>query len=159
MVGDGCYLPFKDNSFDVVTSLDSLEHIPEYKKAAYCCEMKRVATGYVIIQCPADSTDGMFLSTVYDTKFLEWHRWHFGKDEMNTAEHLNSGLPKVEELMKLFPGAQISGKQNCELWLRYMKGAFMPYVRIIVGLFYKAFVLKRDNQPPYKSCLLIWRKE
>jgi hypothetical protein len=38
---DGCRLPFKDNSFDIVVSIDSLEHIPDPKKPDYCRELKR----------------------------------------------------------------------------------------------------------------------
>ncbi len=158
-VGDGCALPFKNDSFDVVISLDCLEHVPDSKKLDYCRELKRVAKGYVIIHCPADSADGKFQSTSYDTKFLRWYQQRFKRDEPSTLEHLKSGLPKLEQLTAAFPGAKIIGRQNCELWLTYMKREFTPYIKLVIGLFYKAFLLKKDSQPPYKSCLLVWNKE
>jgi ubiquinone/menaquinone biosynthesis C-methylase UbiE len=154
VAGDGCHLPFEHNAFDVVVSVDSLEHVPEDKKPDYCCELKRVAKRYVIIHCPADSSDGSFQGTVYDTKFLEWYRQRFKRDEPNTAEHLSSGLPKVEKLMKLFPGAIIAGRQNGEVWLRYMTRGRISST----GLFYKLFLERKDNLPPYHACLLVWKK-
>ena len=159
IAGDGCHLPFKDNSFDIVTSVDSLEHVPNSKKQAYCEELKRVAKSYVIIHCPADSSDEKFLGTTCDIMFLQWYRKRFKRDEPNTMEHLNSGLPKVEELAKLFPGTKIVGKQNPGVWLRCMKWEYTPYVRFITGVFYKLFLMKMDNLPPYHACLLVWRKE
>ncbi len=37
--GDGTYLPFKDSSFDVVTSVSSLEHIPKQQRVPYLNEL------------------------------------------------------------------------------------------------------------------------
>jgi len=103
IAGDGCCLPFKDDSFDVVISVESLEHIPELKKAEYCRELKRVARRFVIIYCPADSADGRFQGTTYDVKLLQWYRQRFKKDDPNLMEHLNFRLPKVEELYSYLP--------------------------------------------------------
>lgn len=158
IAGDGCTLPLKDNSFDVVMSADSLEHVPDAKKANYCRELIRVARNYVIIHCPADSLDGKFQGTIYDTRFLEWYKHRFKKDEPNTLEYLKSGLPKIQELTRLFPRAIIMGKQNGEVWLRYMARARTPYLRFINGLFYKLRLQREDNTPPYHACLLVWRK-
>lgn len=158
ILGDGCALPFKDDSFDVVISLDSLEHVPDSTKLDYCRELKRAAKSYVIIHCPVDSTDGRFQGTSYDIKFLRWYRRRYKKSEPNTAAHLRSGLPKLEQLAAAFPNAKVIGRQNCELWLTYMKGEYTPYARLAIGLFYKAFLSRKDSQPPYKSCLLVWRK-
>jgi len=47
---DGNPLPFKDNSFDVVTCLDVLEHLHYPWKLLE--EMKRVSKRYIIISCP-----------------------------------------------------------------------------------------------------------
>lgn len=159
VAGDGCRLPFKDNAFDVATSADSLEHVPDARKADYCRELKRVAKRYVIIHCPADSADGRFQGAACDARFLKCYRQRFKRDEPNTLEHLNSGLPKVEELCELFPGATIMGKQNTEVWLKYMTSGLMPYLRLITGLLYKLRLQETDDLQPYHACLLTWRKE
>lgn len=158
VAANGCRLPVKDNSFDVVVSVDSLEHVPDPQKAEYCHELKRVARGYVIIHCPADSLDGEFQGTIYDTRFLEWFKQRFKKDEPNTIEHLKSGLPKVEQLTRFFPDATIVGKQNVQVWFKYMTLGRVPYLRFTNGLFYKLHLQKQDDQPSYHACLLVWRK-
>jgi len=156
--GDGCCLPFGDDTFDVVVSVDSLEHVADSRKAIYCHELKRVARRYVIIHCPADSYDGQFQGTACDVKFLEWHRRRFKKDEPNTLQHLNSGLPKVDELLRLFPEAQIMGRQNTDVWFKYMTVGRMPYIRFFTGLLYKVLWQRKDDVPPYHACLLVWEK-
>ena len=159
IAGDGCFLPFKDNSFDIVILVDCLEHIPDSKKILFCPELRRVARKCVIIHCPADNSDGRFQGTVYDRKFIKWYRKFYKKDEPNTSEHLKSGLPKIEKLAQSFPGAVIQGKQNGMVWIEYMKLGFTPYIRFITGIIYKAFLSRKDKAPPYHACLLIWRKE
>jgi ubiquinone/menaquinone biosynthesis C-methylase UbiE len=156
--GDGCRLPIKDNSFDVVVSVDSLEHIPLTQKNDYCAEMKRVAKRCVIIHVPTDSADELFQGTRYDKSFQKWYNNHFKYDEPNTAEHLSSRLPTTEELRSMFPGATIIGKQNGDLWLRNIKIACTPYVKHIGGLMYKIRFQEYNNTPPYHSCLLFWKK-
>jgi hypothetical protein len=156
--GDGCSMPFNDNSFDIVVSVDSLEHVPATKKRAYCLEMKRVAQSYVILHCPADSLDGHFQGTTCDAKFQQWYHNRFKRDDSNTAEHLKSELPRIEELCILFPGAIIVGRQNTTVWLSYMKKEYTPYAKFISGLIYKLKLQKQDDIPPYHACLLIWSK-
>jgi hypothetical protein len=157
--GDACCMALKDNSFDIAVSCDSLEHVSDTKKKKYCLEMKRVAKSYVIIHCPSDSADSNFQGTTCDIKFQQWYRNHFKRDESNTTEHLNSGLPRIDDLHKIFPGAIIVGKQNSEVWLSYMKKGSTPYIRYINGLVYKLHLQKLEDMPPYRACLLVWRKE
>jgi ubiquinone/menaquinone biosynthesis C-methylase UbiE len=159
IIGDGSALPFKEDSFDVVVSVDSLEHAPDIKKFDYCHELKRVARNYVVVHCPVDSADGRFQSTPYDVKFLQWHQQRFGRDEPNTIEHLKSGLPRMEQLAAAFPNAKLIGRQNCDTWFTYMKREYTPYARFMVGWLYKFSLWKRDSEPPYKSCLLVWKKK
>ena len=158
VAADGCHLPFHDDSFDIVVSVHALEHVPDVKKIGFCAELKRVARSYVIINCPADSTDGKYEGTLYDTRFLQQYRQRFKTDEPYTIEHLNSGLPNVAELTTLFPGATTSGQQNGDVWLRYMTFAFLPYIRFISGVYYKIFLARKENLPPYHACLLVYKK-
>lgn len=47
---DGYNLPFKDNSFDVITSIDVIEHVDDYDR--FIKEMLRVARKSVILATP-----------------------------------------------------------------------------------------------------------
>lgn len=47
---DGYNLPFKDNEFDVITSVDVLEHVEKYED--FLNELARVAKKYVLISTP-----------------------------------------------------------------------------------------------------------
>jgi SAM-dependent methyltransferase len=158
VAGDGCSLPFKGDSFDVVVSVDCLEHIADSSKEAFCQELQRVARKYVILHCPADSSDGTFQGSYYDRKFLQAYQRIFGKPEPGALEHLRCGLPRTEALIALFPGSTIVGRQNCEVWLKYMVLGSIPFVKLITGLLYKVSLQRTADLPPYHACLLVWRK-
>ena len=73
--------PFKDNEFDVVISVDSIEHIAKDKREKALMEMLRVSNKHIIITCP-------FGMSKWDKKVL--NKWP--KDSAtykNINEHLN----------------------------------------------------------------------
>ncbi|MEM3871423.1 MAG: class I SAM-dependent methyltransferase [Nitrososphaeria archaeon] len=43
IIGDGTRLPFRNKSFDVVISVDTIEHVPKDARIYFCEELKRVA--------------------------------------------------------------------------------------------------------------------
>lgn len=53
VVGDACYLPFKDNTFSLVTCVSVLEHIKELKRAIN--ELNRVVKREVIVGVPSEN--------------------------------------------------------------------------------------------------------
>jgi len=158
IIADGCKVPFKDDSFDVVTSVDSLEHIPDSIKPDYLNELKRVAKKKVFMHFPATSSDGLYQGEKYDIKFNEMHKRLAGIDESNTVEHIKSGLPKIEDIKSFFPNSDIIGTQNCEVWYKYMIIERLPYISLLAGLIYLTFWKKKDNKPPYHACLIRWEK-
>jgi len=121
--------------------------------------MKRVAKRYVIIHCPVDSSDKSFQGTSCDKSFQKWFHNRFKYAEPNTAEHLNSRLPTIEELSNAFPSATITGKQNAVVWMRNLKIAYTPYFKYIGRLMYKLRFQKHDDIAPYHACLLLWVKK
>ncbi len=90
--GSGVELPFADGSFDVVITVDTLEHVPTALRAPFVAEMARVAGEFVLITGPfangysetAEQILSEFLADVVGVS----HRF--------LDEHLDHGLPHAE---------------------------------------------------------------
>ena len=52
VLGDGSRLPFRDRSFDVVASFDTLEHVPPQARDAFVAECARVSRAHVFLRVP-----------------------------------------------------------------------------------------------------------
>jgi ubiquinone/menaquinone biosynthesis C-methylase UbiE len=71
MIGDGEKIPLPDNSVDIVTSFETIEHIPDYRQ--FMKEVSRVL-----------KDDGLFvLSTPNDVEFAEGNHFHLHEFEYN----------------------------------------------------------------------------
>lgn len=154
IVGDGCSMPFKNNSFDIAISIDSLEHVPEERRDAYIQEMMRVAREHVLLHFPLNSSDGQFVGRESDQKYQNWHTKRFDTPEPNTAEHLSTEHPEYEQLTQYFDETEIRGVQNSSVWLTYMKLSKIHLIRFLSGMYYYLLGKHKDNQPPYHGCFI-----
>lgn len=87
----GGALPFADASFDAVTSLDVLEHLPRAGRALHLRELARVARATVVLCCPLGSPE--HVAAERELQRRRPHRF--------LAEHLALGLPTDDELAEL----------------------------------------------------------
>ena len=87
-------LPFRKNSYDIVVSADTLEHIKKEKRAAAIEEMLRVAKKMAIIVVPVGE-----LSEQQDKELNEYWQKVFKEKNQFLKEHVENGLPKVEEIL------------------------------------------------------------
>ena len=83
-------LPFPDGCFDVVTSMDTLEHLPAPARAAALREMFRVASRGVVLGVPFGPK-----SEAYDRWAGEWERARRVLPDWR-REHVANGLPAAE---------------------------------------------------------------
>lgn len=87
-------LPFEDNSFPAVVSVDMLEHLPKRIREKSISEMIRVSSRYVIISSPSGS-----LSSIVD-RFISFYYTVTHKEKLKFLdEHIKYGLPKKKDVL------------------------------------------------------------
>jgi 2-polyprenyl-3-methyl-5-hydroxy-6-metoxy-1,4-benzoquinol methylase len=81
---DGERLPYDDDSFDVVTSIDVIEHVPDYDR--FVDELLRVARRAVVISTPNRRPE---FTKPDGTPMNHWHLREWTRDELAAilAEH------------------------------------------------------------------------
>jgi O-antigen/teichoic acid export membrane protein len=156
VAADGCRLPFSDGAFDVVVSVDCLEHVPPEKRGEYLRELKRVARKRLVLHFPALGSQD-FQSSPFEARFRAIYWLTFRRDS-NIEEHLQNGLPDVRQVADHFPGCAIFGRENAHLWLMYMLLNRIPYLGFFTGLFVLPFRRRLDSSP-YHAALLVYDKE
>jgi hypothetical protein len=90
---DGSRLPFHDGSFDLVVSLDSLEHVPVDRRTAYVDELLRAARSYVLLVAPASAE----VTVLAERLLAEFVRVVNQEDQPQLREHREHGLPDFDE--------------------------------------------------------------
>lgn len=136
VLADGAQLPFGDDAFEVVVSLDTLEHVPPDRRAALLAELVRASSGWVLIGCPC-ATPGVADA---DAALLSIVRAKFGEEFDTVAvltEHLAFGHPdpdEVEDVLRA-AGAEVT---------RFPSGRLDRWLPMMV-LFYDLMALGRDD--------------
>ena len=92
IVGNGCRLPFKDKSFDIVISVDVLEHVPFKNKPKFLEEVLRVSRRFNIIGAPYHDNQVLLAEKIlYDFIYSK-----YGIKYKLLEEHFNNKLPILE---------------------------------------------------------------
>ncbi len=97
VVFDGATLPFPDRSFELVTSLDVLEHLQREERAAHLRELARVAASHIVLCCPL----GTQAHALAEAELAAWHAAIVGRRHRFLDEHVVNGLPTEAELRDL----------------------------------------------------------
>ena len=115
-------LPFEDEAFDFVVSMDMLEHVSAERRRAMVSEMVRVSRGWVVVGTPCGR-----VSLEYDRRLHRWCQSRLGIDYRWVREHLTMGLPEADEVEAMIRDAtrergawEIASEDNfhAETWLR-----------------------------------------
>lgn len=116
----GLQLPFPDETFDLVCSLDTLEHLPRECRVGFLQELLRVSRDGLYIAFPFDSPSNRWAESVmveYTTVLLK-------EPVPALLEHRQFGLPDRDEATAIFSGAASPfiefGQGNTDLWLLMM---------------------------------------
>lgn len=132
----GGRLPFENNSFDVVCSIDVLEHLPQKGRAQFIKELERVAKKKIILSFPVGTPE-------HKTYELQTQKWleSVGKDVTYLKEHIKFGLPTRDEILKITKGRKTamiySGNINLNKFL-FRLFMFDPKLKLIRRLIFYA---------------------
>lgn len=165
VTGNARKMPFKDSSFDIVISMDMLEHLNKNFRTDAISEMIRVAKNYVCIGVPCgqksldqDKTLDLYYSKVHQS------RYHF------LEEQINNGLPdKKDILASIIKGAnkyrkiisiKVVPNENLSLRLFLMKGWLSKgffrnlfYRKIL--LFFLPLFINLNSEPAYRQIYFV----
>jgi len=99
ILADGRALPIKDNSFDVVTSIDVIEHVSKKDRKKFIQELLRVARIRVIVSAPLGTKQHLEA----EKKLLSLFKEKKMKSDF-IEEHVKKGLPTFSELKDYVQG-------------------------------------------------------
>jgi SAM-dependent methyltransferase len=127
VVGRADALPFADASFDVVLSLEMLEHIPAAERRTALGEMQRVLRpgGRMIVTFPADEA-----ALELDRWVNDAYRRKSGRDHPWASEHLEMGVPDSAEMEVV--ARELLGDRGTVSLQRHM---WAPVHRVVHGLY------------------------
>lgn len=91
-------LPFADRSFDLVSCVDVLEHLPPWRRPHLLGELRRVAARLVVVAAPFGDPS---VSRAEDV-FATFIRRAWGSEQAQLAEHRQHGLPDLRETWDRF---------------------------------------------------------
>lgn len=128
-VGSVLTLPFDNASFDLVVSVDVLEHLPRELRQKALDEIMRVASDTIVVGCPtgekAEEIDRTTLKKYFHNNREEAVWW--------LREHVDNGLPSVLELEEYIANA--AKKYDKAVIARKEKNINMKIYRKFINLF------------------------
>lgn len=98
---DGLRIPYDDDAFDAVVSLDVLEHIDRGSRETHLAELARVAASRVVLCCPLGTPEHVEA----EREVAAWYRETTGSAHRFLEEHIERGLPTENELAGLASAA------------------------------------------------------
>ncbi len=159
--GDGTALPFREKTFDIVISVDVLEHIVPDVRESFIKELKRVSRDYVFIAAPFKTHNVQEAEVIlYDVI-----KAASGEEHAFLREHIKYGLPDEQGVTQTLAesGWQTLSVPNGVLkrWLPmmalsiYVTGdKFLKSLARRINTFYNENYYPSDNcEPSYRHLL------
>lgn len=151
---DALSLPFADQTFDIVTALDVLEHITPNDRGVFLAEVSRVADRTLIMAAPFNTPD----VPLYETLMNSLHKGFSGQDHYWMKEHIENGLPNLQEtveaLKEIYSYVSIASNGYLPRWLKMISvnlcfmehGVSNTYIES-VNRYYNERFYPYDNKP------------
>ena len=157
--GDAINLPFRDNSFDLVCSLDMLEHLPSSNRQDAILEICRVARKIAIISVPCGSETEMweekarkhYSNLIKKNKLCKWKTEFLIKHNQYLFEHLEYGIPEIDDILKYLKSCEHKTKTPLSV---HVTGNESRYVWYMGALGYMNFGYFRSTMTTLLFTLL-----
>jgi len=94
LLASGAALPFRDESFDIFTAHDTLEHVPEAERVAFLQEARRVARQFVILNGPVYRPE----TAAAERRLALFMERTVGEVNPFLTEHITNGLPRKKDI-------------------------------------------------------------
>lgn len=133
--GSVCALPFRDEAWEVVCSIDMLEHIPPALRAVAVAEMLRVARRVLVVAVPAGEA-----AYREDMWTHEYYIQHHGSPHRFAKEHVEYGLPTREGIISAFDDAAARYSRSLSLNI-------IPHLNLSFRRFYMKSALRSSVIP------------
>lgn len=122
--GSAVNMPFKDQSFDYVISVDCVEHIPPKLRAKAVEEMMRVGRKQIYLTFPV-GPHSQSIDKMLDEYFYKKNGEHF----TYLTEHVDNGLPGFDFIPKIVAKnkhwqLRVQGNTSMWLWVALLKMGF-----------------------------------
>ena len=152
-----------DDQYDVVISSDVFEHIPSDKREAFLKETKRAAK-ILCLHCFPFKSNSVKSAEI---RTNEYYKSIFGQDHIWLVEHIENGLPDIDEIKKIISNMNenyfMFEHGDIMLWEEMTKSTFYSYIRpeLIsfqsrIDDFYKESVFLNDTgENNYRKFLVI----
>src|SRR5512143_1804185 len=152
---DALALPFGDGSFDIAVTADTLEHITKEDRPKFLSEVSRVVRKAVVLAAPFCTED----VEAYEQLANSFHRGACGEDFFWLKEHIDNGLPDLEETTKAlgnaFPHVSVYSNGYLPRWIKMMTASVgfdgsypVQHYSDALHRFYNETFYEYDNKPP-----------
>jgi len=163
--GDGLALPFRSQSFDIVVTSDTLEHVPPADRSRFLAQLGRVAREAVIIGAPFDDPAVVQAEEVLQSLILA----RYGESYHFLDEHRTYGLPKLDPSIEFMrsKGFNTAILPNGYLhrWLVAISTLFLlqwrfhdPELNARVSAYYNQNFYRTDNRDPSYRKIIVAAK-
>ncbi len=110
LLADGAALPFADETFAAVVTLDTLEHVPARFRTEFLAELLRVSSDLVMLSAPFASPE----LELAEEALNEFIRARFQGDFPTLDEHAQNGLPELGPTTDALGAAGLLGGHAAE---------------------------------------------